>query len=134
MNRLYWSKTDAALLLMRVVVGLMMAVHGYGKVANFAEMSTKFADPFGMGPTISLVMAIFAELGCSFLLLVGLFTPVALLFLIVTMLVAAFIAHADDPWKVKELAVLYLSIYVTLLVSGPGRYSLDYKLFGSKGG
>lgn len=135
MRRLYWQKSDLALLLLRVAFGLMMAVHGWQKLGKFSQMSQTFADPFGLGPAPSLALAIFAELICSMLLVVGLLTPLALVPLLVTMLVAIFYAHAADPWQMKELAVAYLAVYVTILCSGPGRYSLDYFLFGfgSKG-
>lgn len=133
MRRIHWRNPDAALLVLRVCVGLMMMVHGYGKWARFGEMADSFDDPFGLGPTVSLVLAIGAELGCSLLLLLGLATPLALVPLLVTMAVAILYAHGADPWSKKELAVLYFVIYASLLVSGPGRYSLDEKLFGSQG-
>ena len=121
--------TDSALLLLRVAFGLMMMTHGWSKFSSFSEMSESFADPFGMGPTLSLCMAIFAELGCSTLLLVGAGTRLALLPLMMTMLVAIFYAHGGDPWSKKELAAAYLSVYGTLMVAGPGRFSIDHALF-----
>lgn len=132
MNKLLISKYDEAILLLRVAFGSMMAFgHGLSKVQNFSKMSGTFPDPFGMGSTLSLASAIGAELGCSLLLILGLGTRLAALPLIVTMLVAIFIAHGADPWKVKELAVTYLAAYIVILVAGPGRYSLDAKLFGN---
>jgi putative oxidoreductase len=44
------------------------------------------------------------------------------------MFVAAFIAHGPDPFGKKELALLYLVIYILLLVAGSGKYSVDYYL------
>jgi len=132
MQRLYWQKSDLALLLLRVSFGLMMMVHGWQKLGKFSQMSQTFADPFGLGPAPSLALAIFAEFFCSILLVVGFLTPLALAPLLVTMLVAIFYAHGADPWQKKELAVAYLSVYVTLMFSGAGRYSLDYLLFGSR--
>ncbi len=131
MNKLIVTKFDEALLLLRVAFGSMMAFgHGLPKMQNFEKMSGAFADPFGMGSTLSLIMAIGAEFGCSLLLILGLGTRLAALPLIVTMLVAVFYAHGADPWKVKELGVTYLVVYLVILIAGPGRYSLDAKLFG----
>ena len=128
MRFLTLAKNDEALLLLRVAFGLMMMVHGWQKFSKFSELSGVFPDPFGMGSTLSLSAAIFAELGCSILLILGLGTRLALVPLIITMLVAIFIAHGADPWSKKELAVTFLSAYAALFVAGPGRYSVDHAI------
>lgn len=132
MNRFLASKVDEGLLLLRAAVGLMMMVHGWQKLSNFGAIAGQFADPFGLGPSLSLSLAIFAELACSILLLAGLATRFALLPLLITMATAVLYAHGSDPWKQKELAVLYFMIYAALMVTGPGAYSLDHKLWGSR--
>jgi putative oxidoreductase len=73
-----------------------------------------------------------AELGCSILLLAGLVTRFALFPLMFTMATAVLYAHGGDPWAKKELAVLYFMIYAALMVTGPGAYSLDHKLWGAR--
>jgi putative oxidoreductase len=78
-----------------------------------------------MGVTLSLVLAVFAEFFCSLFLIAGLATRLAAIPLIVTMSVAAFIVHAEDAFGVKEMALLYLVIYVVLLIAGAGKYSID---------
>ena len=132
MKRFLQLNLDGGLLALRLAFGLMMMVHGLQKLNKFSEYSGFFPDPFGLGSTASLSLAIFAELGCSVLLLLGLLTPLALVALIITMLVAIFYAHGSDPWEKKELAVSYLSAYVTLLLTGPGRYSLDHLFFSKR--
>lgn len=132
MNRFYPQRFDLALLVVRVAFGLMMMVHGWQKLSNYSEVSQAFPDPFGLSSPVSLGLCIFAELVCSGLLVVGALTPLALVPLIVTMLVAIFIAHGSDPWKKKELATAYLAVYGALMFSGPGRYSLDHIFFLKK--
>ena len=122
-----------ALLILRVSVGLMMAFgHGWGKLSGFGERAAKFADPYGLGSEVSLTLAVFAEFFCSLALALGLFTRAATVPMIITMLTAALIIHADDPWGRKEMAVLYLVPLVTILILGPGRYSLDRVLWGRR--
>jgi putative oxidoreductase len=106
-----------------------MMLHGYQKLAAYSSLSSGFPDPFGLGSEPSLILAILAELICSILLILGLFTPLALIPLIVTMIVAIFFVHGNDPWQKKELAAAYLAAYSALLLAGPGRFSLDHKLF-----
>ncbi len=132
MNKFVLAKADEGILLLRIAFGLMMMGHGWSKLSGFSGMSASFPDPLGVGSPVSLALAIFAELGCSLLLLLGALTRLALIPLIITMLVAIFVAHGNDPWNMKELAVAYLAVYGVLMLTGPGRYSLDHKLFGGK--
>ncbi len=125
MNAKLENALSTGLLVLRVGVGLMMLVHGWQKLTGFSEMADSFPDPIGMGSKLSLIAAIGAEVGCSLLLILGLGTRLAVIPLAFTMLVALFVVHADDPWQKKELAALYLLIYATLLLTGPGKFSID---------
>ena len=119
---------DLGLLILRVGVSAPMAYHGFGKLTTFAELSGKFPDPLGVGTTASLALAVFAEFFCSIAVALGLFTRLAVIPLIITMLVAAFVINADAPWADKELAVLYLAPFAAILFTGSGWISFD-KLF-----
>lgn len=115
-----------SLLFLRLAVGLLMLTHGYSKLMMLvAEGPVQFADPIGMGVTASLILVVFAEFFCSIFLILGLGTRFSVIPLLVTMLVAAFIIHANDPLNVKELALFYGAIYVFLFTTGAGRFSLD---------
>ncbi len=119
--------TDIALLLIRLVFGFSMLYgHGWGKLERlFSGEPIDFSDPFGLGPVVSLALVVFAEALCSALLMLGWFTRWALLPLIVTMLVAIFYAHFGDPFGRWEKALLFLSVFISLLLTGPGWFSLD---------
>ncbi len=121
------------LLIVRLTVGGLMFNHGLSKIGKWSEMSEGFPDPFGVGSAASLGLVIFAEAGCSVLVALGAFTRLAVIPLIITMVVAVFLIHGDDPWAKKELAVFFLGIYGALLLTGAGRYSVDAKLKGRLG-
>lgn len=116
---------DVALFVLRVATGCLMIAHGWPKLSRFSKGSFEFADPIGLGNELSLVLVIVAEVFCAFLLSLGLFTRLALIPLICEMFVVAFIVHANDPFNQQELALLYLVPFVTIFLTGPGRYSLD---------
>jgi putative oxidoreductase len=127
------SDTDVASLFLRLALGLTMALaHGKGKLLGFPM--AEFPDPLHIGPNASLILVIFAELVCSLLLVLGLWTRLALIPLIINMSVAFFVIHGSDPFQTRELALLYLMGYVTLFFSGPGRFSLDYLFYAKKRG
>lgn len=87
---------DLGLLLVRLLSGGMMLTHGIPKIDRLmGEGPVKFADPFGLGPEISLVLVLFAEVACSILVMIGLKTRLATLPLMFTMLVAAFTSMAQ---------------------------------------
>lgn len=117
---------SVGLVFLRLGLGVfMLALHGWGKLTQLANGNMAFADPIGIGQGTSLVLATFAEFACSILLVLGLFTRLACVPLIVTMAVAAFLVHGGDPWAKKELAYLYLCGYTALLFTGPGKFSVD---------
>lgn len=118
---------NIGLLLLRVGAGLFMLFpHGYNKLMKLLAGGTiKFADPIGLGADISLWLAVFAEVVCSILLIIGFKTRLVSIPLAFTMAVAAFVVHGGDPWGKKELAVVYLLIYIVLMFTGGGKYSVD---------
>lgn len=114
-----------ALFLLRLFPSLFMALlHGLAKFNKMDILITRFPDPIGLGSAVSLYLVIFAELGCSILLMLGLYTRLATIPLMITMSVAAFIVHINDPISKIELPVIYLTIYVVLFIMGPGKYAL----------
>jgi putative oxidoreductase len=115
-----------AILFFRMIIGAFMLTHGYSKLLYlFSGEEIEFLDFLGIGFKASLALAVFAEFFCSILIIIGLGTRWATIPLIVTMIVAAFIAHGADPFGKKEMALLYLSSYIVLLFLGSGKFSLD---------
>jgi putative oxidoreductase len=115
-----------ALLVLRVGAGsLMLMQHGLDKLMHFSQKSGAFADPFGIGSTASLALTVFAEFFCAIFIILGLFTRLATIPLIINMGVALLVAHKGDFFGKGELAGLFLIVFITLLFTGPGKVSLD---------
>jgi putative oxidoreductase len=121
---------DFAILILRVGTAFLMIPHGYQKFQKIVNGEFGFADPIGIGETPSLLLTVFAELICSILVLIGLFTRPALLFLIFNMLVVVFVVKMGQGLSEMEMGLLYLIPFVSLFIWGPGRYSFDYSVFG----
>jgi putative oxidoreductase len=106
-----------------------MLTHGYPKLQRVLAGEYSFGDPLGLGVEASLILTVFAEFFCVIFLIIGLGTRLALLPLIATMAVAWGVVHIDDPFGTQEKAAIYLLCFVVLLITGPGKYSIDKKLF-----
>ena len=122
-----WSATATswASLILRVTFGLLMLSHGVPKLMKLLNGTMEFGDPIGIGVTASLTLTVFAEVVCSILLVIGLWTRLALIPLIITMFVAVFIVHIQDDLATMESALLYLLSYCALFLLGSGAYSMD---------
>ena len=125
-----YKNIDCGLLMLRLSIGCFMFIgHGLPKLIHFDEMFHTFADPLHISHEASYILVVFAEALCSILIILGLWTRLALLPLLIDMLVIAVLVDLHQPWNKVEFALLYFVAYTTLFVTGAGRYSLDYRLF-----
>jgi|ERR1700694_724523 len=115
-----------ALLIMRLGIGsLMMIQHGLDKIMHFAQKASRFPDPFHIGSTTTLSLVVFAEFFCAAFVILGLFTRLAAIPLVIAMGVALFSAHKGQFFGAGEFAGLYLCSFLAILIMGPGKVSLD---------
>lgn len=127
---LFPSKPDGItisllLLALRIFFGGLLLSHGIQKWNNYAEMSAVFPDPLGVGSNVSLGLAIFGELACSIGFIFGALYRLAMIPMIFTMCMAFFVIHGSDPFAVKELAFVYLVVFILMYITGPGKFSID---------
>ncbi len=123
------TASSLAALILRVGFGiLMIPSHGYAKLISFNERKDEFMDFLGLGGTVSLSLAIFAELFCSILLIFGLLTRLASIPLLVTTLVIMSV-HNWEFFGKHELATAFLIGYISIFLLGPGKFSLDHLIF-----
>lgn len=133
----YPSKISIALLLLRVTAGILMLTHGWGKFLKLTNGGPiEFADPLGIGATASLVLTVFSEVFCSIFLILGFATRLSAIPLLITMFIAAFVVHVNDGFGKMELALFYAVVYLVILITGAGKFSVDqwiYSRFNSSG-
>lgn len=120
---LFPSKPDGItisllLLALRILFGGLLLSHGIQKWNNYAEMSAVFPDPLGVGSNVSLGLAIFGELACSIGFIFGALYRLAMIPMIFTMCMAFFVIHGSDPFAVKELAFVYLVVFILMYITG----------------
>ncbi len=127
MNKFPTALASLGLLWLRVLVGAGIAYHGYGKVfgGQIVQLNQGVANMGFPMPEFFAWLSALTEFGGGILIAIGLATRLASLFLFINMSVAAFIAHGDDPFQRKELALAYWTIAGALVMLGGGQYSVD---------
>jgi putative oxidoreductase len=121
---------NLSLFLLRVGFGSLLFLNfGWYKLMHFAELKDKFSNPVHIGQTPSLVLVIFAEIFCSTLVVLGLFTRLAALVLVIMFGVIVFIVAKGKPIKELQLPLFFLLAFLSILFCGPGKWSTD-KLIG----
>ena len=121
-------QTQIGLAILRIGGAALMLTHGVPKLQRlFGADPIEFGDPLGIGASPTFFLAVFAEFLCAVFVLIGFKTRWASIPIIITMLVAAFISHAGDPFGSKEKALLYTLIFTAIFLLGPGAYSVDKK-------
>jgi len=129
---------NLGLLIIRVGLGIMFMVHGFPKITGGPEAWASLGGVMGkvglgFAPTFWGFMAALAEFGGGLLLVLGLLFRFACLGLLITMAMAT-VMHlsAGDGFGDYSHALESAFVFLGLLLAGPGRYSLDERLFGSR--
>lgn len=117
-----------SIFLLRFGAGALIFTHGLPKLMKVFSGDFSFGDPIGIGPVLSLILAAFAEGICGLFVAVGLWTRFSAIVLAINMSVAFFFAHAGDPFNTKEKSLLFLLMFVVILFTGPGKFSVDNKI------
>jgi putative oxidoreductase len=131
----YW---DWGLLILRVIVGLLVAGHGAQKLFGWfggpgMQGTTGWLASMGMRPAgFWAFMAGLSEFGGGLLLALGLLNPLGSLGIIAAMLVAIVKVHwSKGVWNSAggyEFPLTNLAAALALALTGPGAYSLDHAL------
>lgn len=116
---------NVAMLSLRVLLGIMMMQHGYGKMVRYSELKNSFMPFMHMSSTVSLSLIIFAEFFCGLFLILGLFTRFSTVPIIIGMFVAGFVANQGDIFGKAELPIFYMVAAWAILLCGPGKFSVD---------
>jgi len=127
---------DVGLLLLRILIGLSFLAHGLPKLSSGPDLWIKLGKSMQFFGVVSYpmfwgLMAALSEFLGGFLLLIGFCFRPACLFLLSTMMVATTMHFHTTPgdllekWSVASHAIELGSLFLSLLLIGPGRFSID---------
>ncbi|GHA53913.1 DoxX family protein [Photobacterium aphoticum] len=124
----YPRLNDCLLLLVRLAIGSAMLYHAITKILQFSALAPSFMDPFAIGTTPSLVIAIAVQAITGLALLLGFFTRPAALLLCGSMGFAAYSLGTQVSLLSGEPAALYALFALSLFIQGSGRISLEHMM------
>jgi putative oxidoreductase len=123
-------------LLARITVGVVFITSGWGKVHNLDKVTEFFTELGIPAPAFQAVFVSYVELVCGTALLFGLLTRLVAIPLMATMVVAIVTAKAEEIAGVADLLgtveFAYAAMLFGLVLTGPGKLSLDSLLFGRR--
>jgi putative oxidoreductase len=128
------SRVSAGLFFTRLVAGVALILHGWPKVGRGL---TSWMGENSPVPGWLQFLAVASEVGGGAALILGLLTPIASFGVFCTMAYATY-THIGrgDPFvgsgSSYEKALMLLTVAVLMIIAGPGKFSLDYLLFGRK--
>lgn len=115
--------TAWALLFMRLTAGLLLIlVHGLPKVLHWQTELTLIEDPLGLGASVTLSLAIFAEVLCPILLMLGVYARLACLPVLVVLAISLTLVHPDWSLADGQFAWWMIILFGGLAIAGPGPF------------
>jgi putative oxidoreductase len=128
-------KDDIAKLILRIMVGGLLLFHGIDKALHGVSFIEGMLSAHDL-PAVVTYGVYIGEIVAPVMLIVGLFTSLAALIVIVNMLMAILLVHTDNlfsltqygAWSI-EVPLFYLLTSVAIILLGPGKYSADYYIY-----
>ena len=119
---------NTALLVLRLGFGILLAHHGYQKFSNFHQTAGFMPEFMGLGKSVIAGLVIFAELFCGIFIILGLFTRLACIPIIILFCVIIFKITGADYFGKSELPTAYIIPFIALLFTGAGKFSVDHMI------
>ena len=136
-KKLIQTNDDVAMLVLRILLGVVFIPHGMQKILGFSGTMQMFTTNLHI-PWVFAFLAIMAEFLGSWGLITGLFTRVAAFGIAVNMLVAVYMLHWQNGFFMNwfgnqkgegyEYHILVVAIALALMIKGGGKWSIDRAL------
>lgn len=132
----FWAeRVSLGVGLVRVVLGITLAAHGYGKFFRGGRIpgTAGWFDSMGMRPgKFHAYLAASTEVGAGLLFAAGLLTPLAAAAMVALMVVAGWTVHRENGFFIVgngwEYNFIIAVVAIGIATTGPGQFSLDYAL------
>lgn len=116
---------DKAALFLRLFIGALLLTQAITKSQDYLWLEQEYPPILGIDGAAIVTLTGIVELLAGVMLIIGLFTRVIAAVMTCVMLAAAFLFFPAQTFDQSELKVVYAGIYLTLAISGGGRYAID---------
>jgi putative oxidoreductase len=112
----------------RILAGIAFIIHGLPKLSDIAGTEDFFANMVGLPAAMALPIGLLEVIG-GIALLVGALTRIASILLIIEMIGSTIVAKLSRGFVGGyELDLLLMAISISLLLTGPGRISVEWNV------
>jgi putative oxidoreductase len=112
----------------RILAGIAFIIHGLPKLSDIAGTEDFFANMVGLPAAMALPIGLLEVIG-GIALLVGVLTRIASILLIIEMIGSTIVAKLSRGFVGGyELDLLLMAISISLLLTGPGRISVEWNI------
>ena len=123
------TRTDRAILFLRIFIAAVMLLHIIGKMQNYDNVVLTFPSLLDFNRPTSLALSIIFEAAMAAMIAIGVGTRLSALLMFITSLVTLFDialqAEGAISTDAAKLQFIYAGIFLTLMISGGGRYSIS---------
>lgn len=123
------TRTDRAILFLRIFIAAVMLLHIIGKMQNYDNVVLTFPSLLDLNRPTSLALSIIFEAAMAAMIAIGIGTRLSALLMFITSLVTLFDialqAEGAISTDAAKLQFIYAGIFLTLMISGGGRYSIS---------
>ena len=123
------TRTDRAILFLRIFIAAVMLLHIIGKMQNYDNVVLTFPSLLDFNRPTSLALSIIFEAAMAAMIAIGIGTRLSALLMFITSLVTLFDialqAESAISTDAAKLQFIYAGIFLTLMISGGGRYSIS---------
>ncbi|MFI3316060.1 MAG: DoxX family membrane protein [Rikenellaceae bacterium] len=118
-------KSDWAVLYLRIMIGAILLLHNVGKMQNYNEIINSYHQLWGVAGATWYVAFSLIEVICAFLLIIGRWVRLSSAVLILGTLAGMIFYFGLSTPLVIELNAVYILLYLLLVITGGGYYSMD---------
>lgn len=126
------SLSNWAMLAFRILLALeLFRVHGMKKFRGNNGKPEVVPNPLGLPQPLNNLIATISDTVVPVLVILGIFTRIAVLPTIGITTVGYFMVHKNDPLEIRDVPYVYAICFLLLLATGPGSISFDQYIFKS---